>query len=79
MADKTTATVQAPTDVSLSPAQEAGPDLPDRTDVPQWVPQGQEERWHNSVKVAGDLFPGHRDAVWQTARTIFNDRETYPD
>lgn len=63
---------------SLSPAQEAGPDLPSRDDVPDWVPSGQEERWRNSENVAEQMFPGNHEMVWSTSRMIFNDPETYP-
>jgi hypothetical protein len=79
MADQPAKQAAAPTGVSLSPAQESGPDLPDRDGVPGWVPAGREERWRNSEKVASDLFPGNREAVWQAARAIFADEASYPD
>jgi hypothetical protein len=78
MADRPTQQ-QPPPYVSHSPAEEAGPDKPDRTGVPDWVPAGREERWRNSEKVAAQLFPGNQAAVWQAARTIFNDPVNYPD
>jgi hypothetical protein len=81
MADPTNppAAQQPPPAVSLSPAQETGPDLPSREGVPDWVPQGKEERWRNSEKIAGDMFPGDAAAIWQTTRAIFNDETSYPD
>lgn len=68
-----------PPALSLSPAQEAGPDLPSREGIPDWVPQGKEDRWRNSVKVAEQLFSGNQEMVWQTSRTIFHDTDSYPD
>lgn len=78
--DPATTTTQAPPPgVSLSPAQEAGPELPSRDGVPDWVPQGKEDRWRNSERVARDMFPGDTAAIWQTARAIFEDPTNYPD
>lgn len=64
--------------MSLSPAEEAGPDLPSRENVPDWVPRGKEGRWHDSEKVARDLMGDDEAAVWQAARTIFADEVAYP-
>lgn len=51
-----------------------------REGVPDWVPQGREERFRNAATVARQsIGEGHDDAVWQLTRTIFNDPVTYPD
>jgi hypothetical protein len=55
---------------SLSPAQEAGPDLPSREGVPNWVAQGDEQRWRDSGTVAEQLLGDDAtpDQVWSLTR-----------